>query len=60
MATTCAPAETEVEAHPERAAAFRAASLKGWAYALAHKEETIDLILRTIPEKEPRGPAVRG
>src|SRR6266404_6885869 len=29
--------EAEVKARPERVAAFRAASLKGWAYALAHK-----------------------
>jgi ABC-type nitrate/sulfonate/bicarbonate transport system substrate-binding protein len=39
--------EAEVKAHPERVAAFRAASLKGWAYALAHKEATVDLILKT-------------
>jgi class 3 adenylate cyclase/ABC-type nitrate/sulfonate/bicarbonate transport system substrate-binding protein len=30
--------------HPERVRAFRAASLKGWAYALAHPEEIADLI----------------
>jgi class 3 adenylate cyclase/ABC-type nitrate/sulfonate/bicarbonate transport system substrate-binding protein len=38
--------EAEVKAHPERVAAFRAASVKGWAYALAHKEATVDLILK--------------
>jgi class 3 adenylate cyclase/ABC-type nitrate/sulfonate/bicarbonate transport system substrate-binding protein len=38
--------EAEVTAHPNRVAAFRAASLKGWAYALAHKEATVDLILK--------------
>jgi class 3 adenylate cyclase/ABC-type nitrate/sulfonate/bicarbonate transport system substrate-binding protein len=38
--------EAEVQAHPNRVAAFRAASLKGWAYALAHKEATVDLILK--------------
>jgi class 3 adenylate cyclase/ABC-type nitrate/sulfonate/bicarbonate transport system substrate-binding protein len=37
--------ETEVKTHPHRVAAFRAASLKGWTYALAHKEATVDLIL---------------
>jgi class 3 adenylate cyclase/ABC-type nitrate/sulfonate/bicarbonate transport system substrate-binding protein len=34
----------QIAAHPERAAAFRAASLMGWDYALAHKEEIVDLI----------------
>lgn len=34
----------QIAAHPERAAAFRAASLRGWAYALAHKDEIVDLI----------------
>ncbi len=38
--------DAEVKAHPDRAAAFRTASLKGWAYALAHKEATVDLILK--------------
>jgi class 3 adenylate cyclase/ABC-type nitrate/sulfonate/bicarbonate transport system substrate-binding protein len=38
--------EKEVKAHPHRVAAFRAASLKGWIYALAHKEATVDLILK--------------
>src|ERR1700736_640035 len=46
--------EAEVKAHPERAAAFREASLKGWAYALAHKEATIDLILRSYSQKKSR------
>jgi class 3 adenylate cyclase/ABC-type nitrate/sulfonate/bicarbonate transport system substrate-binding protein len=44
--------EAEVKAHPDRVAAFRAASVKGWAYALAHKEATVDLILtRYSPSK---------
>jgi ABC-type nitrate/sulfonate/bicarbonate transport system substrate-binding protein len=38
--------EAEVKAHPDRVNAFRAASVKGWAYALAHKEATVDLIVR--------------
>ena len=38
--------EAEVKANPDRVAAFRGASLKGWAYALANKEATVDLILR--------------
>ncbi len=34
-----------LEHHPERVKAFRDASLRGWEYALTHKEEIIDLIL---------------
>jgi class 3 adenylate cyclase len=46
--------EAEVKAHPERVAAFRAASLKGWGYALAHKEAMVDLILKTYSAKKSR------
>ena len=46
--------EAEVKAHPDRVASFRAASLKGWAYALAHKEATVDLILKTYSAKKSR------
>src|SRR6202047_4170945 len=46
--------EAQVKAHPDRVAAFRAASLKGWAYALAHKEATVDLILKTYSAKKSR------
>jgi class 3 adenylate cyclase len=46
--------EAEVKAHPDRVTAFRAASLKGWAYALAHKEATIDLILKAYSTKKSR------
>ncbi|MDD2774573.1 MAG: ABC transporter substrate-binding protein [Gallionella sp.] len=31
--------------HPDVVASFRAATLKGWEYALSHQEEIIDLIL---------------
>jgi class 3 adenylate cyclase/ABC-type nitrate/sulfonate/bicarbonate transport system substrate-binding protein len=34
----------QLAAHPDRVRAFRAASLKGWEYALAHKDEIVDLI----------------
>ncbi len=34
------------DARPEVVAAFRAASMRGWEYALAHPEETVELILR--------------
>jgi PAS domain S-box-containing protein len=46
--------EGEIRAHPERVKAFRRASLKGWAYALNHIDEMIDLIL-TLPELESSG-----
>jgi ABC-type nitrate/sulfonate/bicarbonate transport system substrate-binding protein len=46
--------EAEVKAHPDRVAAFRAASVKGWAYALAHKEATVDLILKSYSGQKSR------
>jgi class 3 adenylate cyclase/ABC-type nitrate/sulfonate/bicarbonate transport system substrate-binding protein len=49
----CAP-EAEVKVRPDRVAAFRAASVKGWAYALAHKEPTVDLILKRYSGKKSR------
>lgn len=42
----------ELERHPERAAAFRQASLKGWRYAMDHLDEMIELIHRKYaPDK---------
>ena len=38
--------EALVKNHPDRVMAFRAASFRGWSYALAHQSETVDLILR--------------
>ncbi len=35
----------EIRNHPDRVAKFRAASLRGWQYAMNHPEEMIDLIL---------------
>src|SRR6266852_2529251 len=46
--------EAEVKAHPDRVAAFRVASVKGWAYALAHKEAMVDLILKSYSGKKSR------
>jgi diguanylate cyclase (GGDEF)-like protein len=37
--------DNELSQHPQRVKAFREASLRGWAYALAHPEEAIDVIL---------------
>ena len=36
--------EYELRRHPERARAFRAASLRGWHYAMRHREEMARLI----------------
>jgi ABC-type nitrate/sulfonate/bicarbonate transport system substrate-binding protein len=44
----------QIALHPERVRAFRAASLKGWHYALAHKEEIVDLIRRRYSSQKPR------
>ncbi len=38
-------AQRELEEHPQRVKAFRAASMKGWKYAMQHPEEIADLIL---------------
>lgn len=38
--------EDQVKNYPERVAAFRRASLKGWRYALDHRDETIEWLLR--------------
>lgn len=43
--------EDQVRRFPERVRAFRAASLRGWEYALAHQEEIVDLIRRQHPER---------
>lgn len=37
--------DNEISQHPQRVKAFRDASLRGWTYALAHPEETINVIL---------------
>ncbi|BBP44709.1 diguanylate cyclase [Thiosulfatimonas sediminis] len=38
--------EKEIQEHPKRAKAFLDASLKGWAYALAHQDEMIERLLQ--------------
>jgi class 3 adenylate cyclase len=42
----------EMAEHPHRVRAFRAASLKGWEYALTHKDEIADLIRRKYPTQK--------
>jgi PAS domain S-box-containing protein len=46
--------EAQARDHPKRVRAFRAASLKGWDYALAHPGEIIDLIRREHPDRKSR------
>jgi len=38
--------EEETKKHSERTEAFKRASIKGWEYALSHKKELIDIILK--------------
>jgi len=40
--------------HPARVRAFRSASLEGWAYALSHEEEIVDLIRRRYSAEKTR------
>lgn len=37
--------EQEIHTHPERVKAFRAASIKGWIYAMQHPEEIANVII---------------
>lgn len=46
--------KAELAEHPQRVKAFRKASLRGWAYALEHPEETIDVILRDYSKAKTR------
>jgi len=38
--------EEQIRRHPDRVRAFRAASLQGWQYAMAHPQELVHLIRR--------------
>jgi PAS domain S-box/diguanylate cyclase (GGDEF) domain len=42
------------EQEPQMVEAFRDASLRGWAHALAHPEETVDLILQQYHSRKSR------
>ena len=46
--------EKEIALHPERVKAFRAASMRGWAYAMSHQEEIADLILSKYSRRNDR------
>jgi diguanylate cyclase (GGDEF)-like protein/PAS domain S-box-containing protein len=46
--------EQELHNHPQRVRAFRAASLQGWQYAMAHPEQIADLILARYSDQHSR------
>ncbi len=46
--------EREVKQNPERVAAMRRAVLRGWEYALSHREELIRWIMKTHGPQHPR------
>ncbi len=46
--------EQELKSHPERVKAFRAASLRGWQYAMDNQEEIIELILTKYSQRHSR------
>ncbi|MBY0239111.1 MAG: EAL domain-containing protein [Burkholderiaceae bacterium] len=46
--------EQEIKQHPERVKAFRAASMRGWQYAMSHQEEIADLILNKYSRRNDR------
>jgi diguanylate cyclase (GGDEF)-like protein/PAS domain S-box-containing protein len=46
--------EYMVKNQPEEVAAFRRATLKGWYYAMTHKEEMVDIIYNKYSSKHPK------
>jgi len=44
--------ENEARNRPERVSAMRRALLRGWEYAMAHREEMADWILQNLPEAD--------
>ena len=46
--------EQEILNHPERVRAFRAASMRGWQWAMSHQEEMADLILSKYSRRSDR------
>ncbi|WP_273671253.1 ABC transporter substrate-binding protein, partial [Janthinobacterium fluminis] len=46
--------ESELREHPRRVQALRAATLRGWAYAMAHQDEIADLIRARYPDSHSR------
>jgi len=46
--------EAELRDHPARARALRAATLRGWRYAMSHPQEIVDLLRARYPERRSR------
>jgi diguanylate cyclase (GGDEF)-like protein/PAS domain S-box-containing protein len=46
--------EREIKMNPDRVRAFRAASMRGWQYAMSHPEEIADLILSKYTRRNDR------
>ncbi|WP_371867521.1 EAL domain-containing protein [Duganella guangzhouensis] len=46
--------EAELANHPARVKAFRAASMRGWQWAMSHQEEMADLILNKYSRRSDR------
>ncbi|WP_258003181.1 diguanylate cyclase domain-containing protein, partial [Janthinobacterium sp. AD80] len=46
--------EQELRRYPERAKAFRAASMRGWQYAMAHREQMAQLIHASYSQRHDR------
>jgi diguanylate cyclase (GGDEF)-like protein len=46
--------DEELSNHPNRVKAFREASLRGWAYALNHPQEAVDIILSHYSQAKTR------
>lgn len=46
--------QAEIDEHPQRAEAFRRASLRGWRYAMDNPEQIIDLLLNQYSVKKSR------
>jgi diguanylate cyclase (GGDEF)-like protein/PAS domain S-box-containing protein len=46
--------EQELANHPERVKAFRAASMRGWQWAMSHQEEAVDMILSKYSRRSDR------
>jgi len=45
--------EAQIRQHPERVRAFREATLRGWRYAMANREEIAPLIYRKYSQQHP-------
>jgi len=46
--------EKQIKENPERVKKFLDASLRGWKYAMAHREEMVDIIVKKYPNEHSR------